>query len=149
MNKHMKILALFCLLAAACAPVSGPNSGLRPATLPPATTVSAPDASVPAEFAAFSGIWQGTWGASLDGKLAVTSVGADGATDVVYAWGENPGRFDPGFLETQGKIDNGVLTLATFGNGAKVTYAMSEDGSLSGKYLLNGRTTSGIFRKTE
>ncbi|ANK81532.1 MAG: hypothetical protein TEF_12575 [Rhizobiales bacterium NRL2] len=110
----------------------------KPATLPEAAAVQPPGPGVSAEHARFAGIWQGTWGESLDGKLAVTRVGPDGSVDAIYAWGDNPGRFRGGHNFVKGKIEGETLTLERFGSGADVSYEMQPDGWLKGHYHRPG-----------
>lgn len=150
MTKRRALLAaLGCLALAACAPGQGVSTGPKPATLPAGLIISPPGADVPADYAAFSGRWFGTWGNNLDGKLAVTEVAPDGSVQVVYAWGENPGRFDAGRFGVTGKVENGELRLARFSSGATVKYRLSDEDTLQGEYLLDGRTTYGTFARQE
>lgn len=118
------------LALAACKTTGEP----KPAALPEAAAIQPPGPEVPAEYARFSGIWQGAWGGNLDGKLAVTRVGPDGSVDAIYAWGDNPGRFRGGHNFVTGTIEGETLTLERFGSGADVSYEMQPDGWLKGDY---------------
>ena len=133
----------FLGLVTACAP-----QALQPAEIGANVAVTAPAAEVSADHAAFSGIWAGTWGARLDGKLAVQTIDADGTITGVYAWGDHPkGKFKAGSIPVDGMIDGGVLRLKPFENGANVTYTMQSDGTLEGAYDLGGAVSKGIFSK--
>lgn len=140
--KNLTIVGCLAALGA-CA-----EQALKPAEIGPNVAIVAPAEDVPQDYAAFSGLWTGTWGARLDGKLAVQTVDADGAVKGVYAWGDHPkGRFSAGSTPVQGKIAGKVMTLNTFTNGAKVSYTMRGDGALEGAYDLNGEVSKGIFGK--
>ena len=60
-----------------------------PLSSPPTVTIAPPAADLPAEVAALSGIWAGTWGGGLPTRLAVEELTRDSAV-VVYAWGDHP-----------------------------------------------------------
>ncbi len=120
------------------------SEGAAPANV----TGAKPIAETPAALAAFSGVWTGTWGRSLDGTLTVAEVRPDGSMSGIYAWGDMPGRFEGGSSDVTGQISEQTLTLAPLGNGARVSYEMQPDGTLRGKYLHRGRTTVGSFSKS-
>lgn len=135
-------------LLAACQ--STGTSRLAPAQLPENLAMTAPAQSVPSEMARFAGVWFGTWGSTLDGKLAVQSVGADGRIVAIYAWGDHArGRFKAGSTNVTGRIENGQLRLKQFENGARVTYRFLDDGALRGEYDLNGEISVGRFTRRE
>lgn len=117
-----------------------------PAVIDPAIVISKPAADVPAEFAAFSGVWGGTWGPDLDGKLAVQTISTEGAAVVYYAVGDAPG-----FFKAQGYLKNGQITGQTLvvplNEGIKATYTMQPDGTLAGEYNRRGDITRGMFTK--
>lgn len=119
------------------------------APLPDDLTIIPPNADVAPELAAFSGLWAGAWGGSLAGKLAVTEVNADGSVTAIYAWGNNPGRFEGGWAELTGQISGNRLTLTAFNSGAQASYQMSDEGVLNGTYNSDGEITRGVFRKAE
>jgi len=136
------ILAVCTLVAlAACGPP-------KPATISSSVEIVVPADSVSAEYAAFSGLWVGTWGAALDGKIAIQTIEPDGKITGVYAWGDHPrGRFTAGSSTARVQITGNTLTLKTFGNGAVVKYTLRPDGALDGSYDLNGDVSRGIFKK--
>ena len=138
------------LLAAVMFAVSGClSTELRQATIPASAVIEQPAPNVPAEYAAFSGIWEGSWGSDLDGKLAVQTISGDGNVTGIYAWGDHArGRFSAGNGEFAGKIRNGVLRLNTFSNGANVYYRLRDDDALDGTYTLRGVDTKGVFAKS-
>lgn len=134
------------LLTAVMLAVSGCLSAeLRPATIPASAVIEQPAQNVPAEYAAFSGIWVGTWGGVLDGKLAVQTITADGDASGIYAWGDRQGSFRAGTHDFAGNINDGVLRLDTFRNGAIVTYLFRDDGALDGTYSRSGTVSKGVF----
>lgn len=139
------------LLTAVMFAVSGClSTELRPATIPASAVIEQPAQNVPAEYAAFSGIWEGKWNGKVDGKLAVQTVSADGYVSGIYAYGDRAGGFKAGNLEFTGKFIDGVLRLDTFRSGAKVAYVFREDGALDGTYIIDGpnRTNAkGVFVK--
>lgn len=122
----------------------------RPATISSSTEIVPPTSSVPSEYAAFSGIWAGAWDGMLDSKLAVQRVEEDGEVSTVYAWGDHPqGRFSAGTDSRKGQIENNVLVLDRFGNGAVAKFEMREDGTLDATYNLDGNISEGIFTKQQ
>ena len=67
----------------------------------------------------------------------------------VYAWGDHPqGRFAAGMDAVPGQVTDAVLRLETFGNGAEVSYTFLDNGSIEGRYVLNGETSIGRFTRT-
>ena len=145
--KHAVAFAFGLAFLTACAEPSATNAPAA-ATIPPETVVTAPAADVPANYAAFSGTWGGTWGTSLDGKLAVMEVAANGSVEAIYAWGDSPGDFEAGHRRRDGVIEGDTLTLETFGNGAVASYVLA-NGVLEGKYDRGGNVTRGTFRRIE
>ncbi len=146
-------LAFFCAvtLVAACAAPGGPGSGgatVNKAPLPADLTITPPSADVPAEYAVFSGLWQGVWGSALDGKLAVTEVMADGSVKAIYAWGPSRGRFEAGNSQREGAIVDAATSRKGVGNGGVAAY-VAENGALKGKYVRNGNVSRGTFRRVE
>ena len=118
----------------------------RPASLPETLTVTPPTAAVPAEFAAFSGVWRGRWGSCLDGALAVHTIRPDRSVDTVYAWGDCAQyNTSAGSTEQEGQIVGNVLTLKTFSTGAQASYELVPDGTLAGTYRRDGNITRGVF----
>ncbi len=109
--------------------------------------ITKPDASVPVEYAAFSGIWEGTWGKSLHGQLAVKKITTDGHAIGIYSWGNRAGSFDAGNTGFKGSINDGVLNLDKFFNDAYVSYRFVDKETLEGTSKLNGRTYHGLFTK--
>ena len=109
--------------------------------------ITTPGADVPAEYAAFSGTWEGTWGKNLYGQLAVQTVSPTGLATGWYSWGNLPGSFNGGAVPFEGEISDGVLKLATFSNGANVSYRLIDERTLEGRYSLKGKVSTGRFIK--
>lgn len=121
-----------------------------PATISSSTEIVPPTSSVPSEYAAFSGIWAGAWDGALDSKLAVQRVEKDGEVSTVYAWGDHPqGRFSAGTASRKGQIENSVLVLDRFDNGAVAKFEMRDDGTLDATYNLDGNISEGTFTKQQ
>ena len=139
----MRALLFVCaaVLLAACQ-----TSQPKPAVLDAAVVVTPPAAGVPVELAAFSGVWSGTWGQSLDGKLAVLTVAADGAVTGLYAVGEAPGFFDAQSFGVTGQIVDGTLTFK-LNTGIYARYRLQPDGTLAGEYTRFGTVTTGTFAR--
>ena len=117
-----------------------------PAVIDPAIVITAPAADVPAEFAAFSGVWGGTWGPELDGKLAVHTISKEGQAIVYYAVGDLPGFFKAQGSEHEGQI-TGQTLVVPLNEGIKATYTVQPDGTLAGVYNRQGNITRGMFTK--
>lgn len=124
-------------------PPAAPGS----AQLDSSVIITPPDAKVPSKYAAFSGIWTGTWDGAMDAKLAVRSVAANGRVTVTYAWGSS-GDMKPGIVDGKGKIGaNGTMKLDRFASGVDASFTMQSDGTLAGTYSVAGTSHQGIFRK--
>lgn len=146
MNILRTLAIIVCVLLLGACEAMAPE----PATIGSSTRIVEPGGDVSSDYAAFSGIWSGSWDNILDGKLAVKDIQEDGAVSVVYAWGDHPRRrFFAGSTETTGRISDGVLALERFNNGAVAEFAMKEDGTLAASYDLQGNVSTAVFRKQE
>jgi hypothetical protein len=120
-----------------------------PRPLPDDVTIAVPAPDVPPAMAAFSGKWVGQWGQTLDHILVVEKI--DGRTvTFIYSWGVAPASniTTPGFQRVHGTIGEDGVLRGTLGNGAEVAYTLSQDQqTLSGEYVLGGRTTRGRFTR--
>lgn len=130
-------------------PVAPPPPASGSAQLDSSVIITPPGSKVQRKYAAFSGIWAGTWDGIQDAKLAVRDVGANGSVKVTYAWGDM-GDMNPGIVDGQGKINAaGRLKLDRFPNGINVSFTMQQDGTLAGTYtvLEDPQPHTGVFRK--
>lgn len=143
MIKHVVLTLMFALLLVGCKTTN------NPATIPAGEAVSAPAASVPAEYARYSGLWVGSWGnGAMDGKLMVQTIDPKGKVEALYAWGDSSQwNITAGATRAKGAVAGTVLTLDPFGNGARVHYELQADGSLKGFYERNRQITIGQFVK--
>jgi hypothetical protein len=119
------------------------------AALDSSVIITPPGSKVPKKYAAFSGIWTGTWDGVQDAKLAVRSVAPNGSVTVTYAWGDM-GDMNPGIVDGKGRINaNGTMKLDRLPNGINVSFAMQQDGTLAGTYtvLEDPQPHTGVFRK--
>ena len=67
----------------------------------------------------------------------------------IYSWGVAPASniTRPGFVRVTGTVDDEGVLRGTLGNGAEVAYKLSQDQqTLTGQYVLRGRTTLGSFK---
>ena len=120
------------------------------ASVPEDSVITAPDSSVPSEYAVFSGIWKGAWGSSLSGKLAVLVITGDGSVSGIYAVGDDPkGKFKAQHTICTGQISDGLLTLSPFPNGAVASYELLDQNTLKGTFTRKGTDTSGIFLREQ
>ena len=133
--------ALDALLAQAEAAAQSP--------LPGDVTIVPPAPDVPPAIAAFSGRWAGQWGHTLDHVLVVEKI--DGRSVIfIYSWGVAPAWniTTSGFQHVHGTVGEDGVLRGTLGNGAEVAYTLSQDQqTLSGEYVLGGRTTRGRFTR--
>src|SRR5262249_55303677 len=133
----------------AAPPPPPPPPGSGSAQLDSSGIVTPPDKKVPAKYAAFSGIWSGSWDGGQDAKLAVRSVSANGRVTVTYAWG-SLGDMKPGIVDGQGKIGAaGTMELDRFASGIDASFTLQGDGTLAGTYLVAGAgpAHNGVFHK--
>lgn len=152
-----RTLALLLLLTlAACKSTEQPPPAPTPPPPPPAAgaavldktvVIVPPDRKVPKKYAAFSGIWVGSWdGALFDARLAVRTVAPNGAVEATYAWG-TIGDIKPGTADGKGKIGGDRLKFERFANGGDAVFTMQPDGTLAGTYALGTQSFTGVFRK--
>jgi dienelactone hydrolase len=117
--------------------------------LPAALEIMAPGPDVPASLAAFRGAWVGTWEDEFRNILVVERIAADGRASVVYAWADSAFYgVSRGWMRTEAKIANGVLTIQRFG----WTDALAVDGKgrLTGTSTQRtGRVAPGVFARAE
>jgi hypothetical protein len=138
-----------------------PQPAPQPAAPPPVVSggaaldssviITPPGSKVQKRYAAFSGIWAGTWDGVQDAKLAVRNVATNGTVKVTYAWGDM-GDMNPGIVDGEGKINAaGRLKLDRLPNGINVSFSMQQDGTLAGTYtvLENPQPHTGVFTKQQ
>jgi len=114
-------------ILAACQPTIEAKPGL----IGPDVEIPAPSAEVPADAAAFSGIWSEPPSEKQYSALAVQSIAPDGKVKAIYAWSDDPDSdAKAGSIPMDGQIDGGVLRLDPFQNGATASYALLPDGTL-------------------
>lgn len=159
--KRIAIAAIVALALAGCQSTSPEEAqpAPQPAAPPPVISggaaldssviITPPSSKVPKKYAAFSGIWAGTWDGVQDAKLAVRNVASNGSVTVTYAWGDM-GDMNPGIVDGQGRISgSGRLKLERFPNGINVSFTMQQGGTLAATYTVLDETQphSGIFTK--
>jgi hypothetical protein len=157
-KRLMMRFAILGLVAALAACQSTEPAPVEPAAMPPPPPVSGsavldssviitpPDAKVQKQYAAFSGVWVGTWDGPFDAKLAVRTVAPNGKVTVTYAWGAL-GDMKPGIVDGKGKIGGTTMKLERFASGADTSFTMQPDGTLAGTHTVSGITSRGVFRK--
>ena len=141
------LIALSALALAGCQ-----TTDPAPAPTPSAQSVVAPSTEVPHRYAAFSGVWKGSWDVAnsplLDGNIAIQTISPSGHVTALYAVGDAArGQFEAHSFMVAGDIKGGTLTLDRFPNGARVSYTLLPDGTLRGRYLRDGTVTPGRFEK--
>ncbi len=127
--------------------------------LPPGLKIVAPDSSIPADVAGFSGKWVGEWSSQTPHVLVVRQIhpadpNSQYPAEVIYAWGANLNQqlLEGGFSRIKGVIKDGQLVVPL--TRGEATYRLSGDrraleGQWHGKTLRGGGTLSmsGTFRK--
>jgi hypothetical protein len=158
--KRLAVALLAAIALAACQSTPPEEPPLVPAAPPPppvsgsaqldsSVIINPPGSNVQRKYAAFSGIWVGTWDGVQDAKLAVRDVASNGRVAVTYAWGDM-GDMNPGIVDGKGRINaNGTMKLDRLPNGINVSFAMQQDGTLAGTYtvLEDPQPHTGVFRK--
>jgi hypothetical protein len=156
-------LASLCLLAVALTACQSsstdtapPASQPAPAPIAPAgsdtaaldssVVITPPDRKVPKQYAAFSGVWVGSWDGQQDAKLAVRTIAPNGRVTVTYAWG-SLGDMKPGIVDGKGRIGGGTMKLERFASGVDTSFTMQADGTLAGTATLSGVTSHGVFHR--
>ena len=152
------------LLLAGCVTGRQPEKIDLVTPLPANFSVQLPPAEMPQRIVQFIGIWKGDWLLSQPGsapsgilhhtlvvKKAEASSSGGYRVSVIYSVGVPPATWEnggPGFWEFSGTIGtDGMLRLTAPGpDGGQVAYTVSDDGqSLNGRYVLPGKSISGIF----
>ncbi len=145
--------AQFVLVAlASVLVVSGSAVEADEAPLPANLRITAPDSSIPAEIARFSGKWVGIWDGKLSSALVVQKIyPADGngryKADIWYATGSYiPWYIRAGNREMDAEIKDGRLTVQ-FGR-VFIQYRFGSDANaLEGEYRMPTNTSTGAFKK--
>ena len=121
--------------------------------LPANLKITAPDSSIPAEIAAFSGKWVGIWDGKLSSALVVQKIyPADGngryKAEILYAWGTYiPWYIRASNREMDAEIKNGRLT-AQYGSVFILYRFGSDPNALEGEYKTpSGSISTGTFKK--
>ncbi|MGI9410939.1 MAG: dienelactone hydrolase family protein [Hyphomicrobiaceae bacterium] len=92
----------------------------------------------------FAGTWVGTWDGVVKTVLVVEAVSDTQEAKVIYAVGDNPGRFKRVWSRTSGKIDGNALTIEL--KNANVRFELSGTGRLRGIYA-NGSGFAVLARR--
>jgi len=105
---------------------------LEPAPAPDMQSIVAPAPDVPGDFAAFSGVWIGSWKVAgappLDGNLTVRTISATGRVTTSYAVGDAArGQFKAHSTPSSVDITGNTLTLDPFKNGSPTEPFCSRD----------------------
>lgn len=122
---------------------------VKAAPLPSDVAIVAPTPDIPAEYAAFSGVWgDARWDGELCGKLAVESITKEGDTfvaRVVYSKGNSDQwHVTAGFERLSGKFVGDELRLTlTHSSGSKswVSYKLKH-GKLIGSFTVGNFTVN-------
>ncbi len=115
--------------------------------LPPDVNVQSPVSSVPKEIAAFSGKWVGRWDGRLDGTLVVENIEGRDAI-MVYSWGSVPEwNIVQGFVRVHGTFGEDNVLRASLSTGVKVSYTLTPDGTLNGRYERENRISTAQFKR--
>lgn len=103
---------------------------------------AAPAAGVPANVAAFSGIWGRTWNGVLPALLVVERVDPDGSAESHYVWGDAPQwQVRSGSVKFRTKIAGQTLS---WGKDPRFDFAKASDGTLHGDRLVAGSDTAEV-----
>lgn len=122
----------------------------RPASIPENFVTAAGTAEVAPAYAAFAGVWSGTWAECLPAKLALLSVTDGGAVSAYYAWGDcRPQGFDQNGGLYTGLIDGNILRIDQPFDGSKLSFTLADDGSLTGNLLQRGDKRTAQFTKDD
>ncbi len=134
------ILLPFLLIVGCTKPeptVPTPSEKLEPTIpFPESIKIILPSADLDPEIAAFSGIWEGSWGGGfLPSRLAVEKIDSDKA-QVVYAWADHPyGDFKGGWQRfIAGVYPGGEREFARLEFGTAVHFTFSMDPNLQKIY---------------
>ncbi len=128
------LLVIWILPLAACAT----------APLPDDAAVVKPEASVPAEQAAFSGKWKGLWDGRIDSRLVVEEI-TSGKADVIYAWGQ-VGNVSPGWHRYEATLEGGTLKFNT-SRPSTIRFKLRPDDTLDARYTWSGGLSKAIFTR--
>src|SRR5260221_1169142 len=105
---------------------AGPRQETLALPLPEGTQIIAPGPDVSKDFAAFGGVWSGTWNGVMPSLLIVERVSPSGDAQGVYVWGAVPHwRVTAGSSKFRAKIENGTLS---WGGTRKFEFTINQDG---------------------
>jgi hypothetical protein len=122
---------------------------LHSVPLPNDIHIVSPQADVPLDLAAFSGVWGGLWSyaSHMPTILVVESVTTEGSPQavVIYAWGAG-GPAAPGYFRVRANFVNGELHVA-IPPGSRMTYRMRPDGRLDGTHAYQQYSAQAILKR--
>lgn len=122
---------------------------LRSVALPKDINIVLPDPDVPADLAAFSGVWGGIWDYQrrLPNVLAVEQIVMEPTphATVVYAWG-NGSPAPPSYYRVQAAFVGGTLYVA-IPPGSRMTYRIRPDGTLDGHHQVETYSAQAVLKR--
>jgi dienelactone hydrolase len=118
--------------------------------LPQDVQIVAPGLKVPAQAAAFSGVWAGgAWDGILPHVLIVENITDAGDASVIYSFSDaSDWNVKASFSRVQGRIDNGRLMFTLRNGEAHVEYIIGEGGDLKGTYTRGKGVSKVSLTKT-
>jgi len=108
-------------------------------------SITLPGGNVPAQSAAFVGVWTGSWVGGRCSFLIVESVAADGATMGKYGYGAL-GNSRPEMRRISGRITNGLLYFQ-LEPGINLNFSLSGTAGLAGEYNRPDDHRTGWFKR--
>ena len=115
------------------------TSANRSATmpLPPDLNIVEPPDSLSPNVKALSGKWIGTWSTTIKHVFVVERINSSSRATVVYCSERTPAfnTDNPFCVRREATISEGSLSFTMVNGAANVTYSLSPDGKLSGRYV--------------
>jgi dienelactone hydrolase len=118
--------------------------------LPQDVRIVVPGANIPAQAAAFSGVWAGgAWDGLLPHLLIVENIATTGGASVIYSTADAPDmNSKASSSRVQGKIENGRLTFTLKDGKARVEYVIGTGGDLNGTFTIGDAVSRIVLAKT-
>ena len=106
-------------------------------------------ATIPAEYAAFEGVWVGKVDGVMDATFDIRSVRSDGKVFGTYKHGAWPTYgIEPGSTRISGSIVRDLLTLKKFSNGGQWTLVLRDDGAVDATFNSSTGASYARLQKT-
>lgn len=122
------------------------SSLIQPTPLPETLNIVPPGSDVPAEIAAFSGIWEGIWNNGRSATIAIEEINPPEVI-AIYSWGFMNWRHgEAGWARYMARVEKNSIIIERDAR-RKITATLLENGEMRAVYKKRSEILIGIFKK--